>query len=56
MGILKDTTGSYGSGMVAFGSLALVGMLALLRLNAIWQQDWPRDMARRAGLVGSSAD
>ncbi|HEY3443878.1 MAG TPA: nitrate/nitrite transporter [Paludibaculum sp.] len=51
MGVLRDLTGSYGSGMLAFGGLALVGLLALLRLNAVWQQEWPREVARRAGLI-----
>jgi NNP family nitrate/nitrite transporter-like MFS transporter len=50
MGLLKDLSGSYGTGLAAFGVLVFGGLLWLIRLGSVWQQAWPEDTSRRAGL------
>lgn len=51
MGFLKDATGSYGAGLLAFGGLTLGVMGVLVWLGSRWLAEWPEETLRRAGVV-----
>jgi MFS transporter, NNP family, nitrate/nitrite transporter len=51
LGVLKDTTGTFGSGFAVLAVLAGVGVAALLGLRGHWRKTWPRHAVLRAGIT-----
>jgi NNP family nitrate/nitrite transporter-like MFS transporter len=54
LGLLKDRTGSFGSGFAVLASLAFCGFAVLLALGKRWRRTWPESAAARAGLLPRS--
>lgn len=50
LGVVKDQTGSYSSGFIVCGTLALFGCVSLLLRGPIWLRDWTSYSASRAGV------
>jgi NNP family nitrate/nitrite transporter-like MFS transporter len=50
LGLVKDMTGSYATGLLGCAAAFLVGTLALLELGARWRVEWPRDAVERSGV------
>jgi NNP family nitrate/nitrite transporter-like MFS transporter len=50
LGLLKDRTGSFGTGFAVLTILALTGVTALVQLREQWRRTWPREAALRAGM------
>jgi NNP family nitrate/nitrite transporter-like MFS transporter len=55
LGSLKQTTGSFGPGLLVCGISAALGVAALLYLGPVWRVHWPAHSAVRAGLVSADA-
>jgi NNP family nitrate/nitrite transporter-like MFS transporter len=54
LGVLKDQTGTYGSGFRVFAIVAIAcGMLMLVVRNG-WQRTWARPEARSSGTIGQT--
>jgi NNP family nitrate/nitrite transporter-like MFS transporter len=51
LGLLKDSTGSFGTGFAVLTCLAASGGVALLTLRERWRTSWPREAALRAGIA-----
>jgi NNP family nitrate/nitrite transporter-like MFS transporter len=51
LGLLKDKTGTFGSGFAVLAGLALTGATVLLLLRGHWSGSWPRAAALRAGIL-----
>lgn len=51
LGLMKDATGSFGTGFAVVASCFFAGIAALLYLKKIWQRSWPAATAARAGLL-----
>lgn len=49
-GVLKDSTGTYATGVAAFGAFVLLGFGVLLMLGSRWQRVWPPALQARAGV------
>jgi MFS transporter, NNP family, nitrate/nitrite transporter len=54
LGILKDRTGSFGTGFAVLAALYLTGAGALFYLQNVWARTWPADAAQRAGIIRES--
>ena len=52
-GVLKDLTGTYATGLAAFGVFLVSGSLSLMLLGTRWNREWPHALRLRAGLVRS---
>jgi MFS transporter, NNP family, nitrate/nitrite transporter len=50
LGVLKDSTGNYGTGLAAFAGYALIGCTALVLPGPRWLREWPSILTARAGL------
>ena len=55
LGVMKDQSGSFGTGLAILSGCFLLGALALLYLKSVWTQTWSPIAAQRAGLVSSRA-
>jgi NNP family nitrate/nitrite transporter-like MFS transporter len=54
-GVLKDTTQSYASGFLLFGSVVVAACAVLyVVLGRRWQRAWPEELLLRAGLASAS--
>jgi NNP family nitrate/nitrite transporter-like MFS transporter len=51
LGLLRDRTGTFGSGFAVLAALALTGSTVLLMLRGNWSRTWPRQAALRAGIL-----
>jgi len=51
LGLLKDKTGTFGTGFAVLAMLACMGVTALLILRQHWRRTWPQDAAERAGIL-----
>ena len=51
LGTLKQTTGSFGPGLVVLSFALFAGAGALLYLGPVWRRQWSVDSAMRAGLL-----
>jgi NNP family nitrate/nitrite transporter-like MFS transporter len=51
LGVMKDQTGSFGTGFAVLASCFLAGAIALAYLKSVWRQTWPAGAAQRAGLT-----
>ena len=56
LGMLKDKTGTFGTGFSVLALLACSGMAALILLRKPWSTTWPDDAATRAGLLAKSPE
>jgi NNP family nitrate/nitrite transporter-like MFS transporter len=50
LGALRDTTGTYATGLAALALVFVVGMLVLLELGARWSERWSPAACRQAGV------
>jgi NNP family nitrate/nitrite transporter-like MFS transporter len=50
LGAVKDVTGAYTLGLVAFAATFLAGMVVLLELGSRWSRDWAPEAVRRSGI------
>ena len=50
LGIVKDATGSYSSGLFAVSLAFLAGTIVLLELGAVWSRRWPVAAVSQAGV------
>lgn len=51
LGTMKQTTGSFGPGLVILSVVVFLGAGALLGLGPVWRRKWSLDSAVRAGLM-----
>jgi NNP family nitrate/nitrite transporter-like MFS transporter len=51
LGILKDKTGSFGTGFFVSAVLVMAGAAALPHLRSVWATNWSEASALRAGLL-----
>jgi MFS transporter, NNP family, nitrate/nitrite transporter len=51
LGLLKDRTGSFGSGFAVLAALAGSGVIVLLAVRNHWRGTWPEEAAIRAGIM-----
>jgi NNP family nitrate/nitrite transporter-like MFS transporter len=51
LGVIKQSTGSFGFGFALLAAAASIGAAALLYLNGVWRRTWPAAAACRAGLT-----
>ena len=50
LGLTKDLTGSYASGLFLFAAAFVAGTLVLLELGARWTQRWSEAAVRQTGV------
>ena len=50
LGALRDTTGTYATGLAALALVFVVGMFVLLELGAWWSERWSPSACRQAGV------
>jgi NNP family nitrate/nitrite transporter-like MFS transporter len=50
LGVAKDLSGHYGTGLAACGAVFTCGLLVLLELGTRWSQQWRREAVSRAGV------
>jgi NNP family nitrate/nitrite transporter-like MFS transporter len=55
LGVVKDVTGSYASGLLGCAAVFLAGTVALLELGARWRLEWPVDAVTRSGVYSYRA-
>jgi NNP family nitrate/nitrite transporter-like MFS transporter len=55
LGMVKDSTGSFGIGFVLVAATVMLGAVSLLYLGRVWRRTWAPQAAELAGLVSSSA-
>jgi NNP family nitrate/nitrite transporter-like MFS transporter len=55
LGLLKDRTGSYATGLAGFAAVVLVGCLALALLGRRWTRSWPESLVNNAGVFACGA-
>jgi len=55
LGIVRDLTGSYASGLFACAAVFLCGTLVLLELGARWAQQWDTKAVRQTGIYSYRA-
>ncbi|MEP6715693.1 MAG: nitrate/nitrite transporter [Terriglobia bacterium] len=51
LGSIKQTTGSFGGGLLICAAAAFTGSLALVFLGPVWRRKWSAESAARAGLL-----
>jgi NNP family nitrate/nitrite transporter-like MFS transporter len=50
LGAVKDTTGTYAIGLMAFAAAFMAGSFVLLELGTRWKERWQLDAIRRSGI------
>jgi NNP family nitrate/nitrite transporter-like MFS transporter len=55
LGVVKDATGSYATGLLGCAAVFLVGTVALLELGARWRMEWPLEAVERSGVYAYRA-
>lgn len=50
LGVVKDRTGQYGSGILLFATVFAVGAFVLLQLGSSWREKWEANSIARAGI------
>lgn len=50
LGFVKGRTGQYGSGILLFSAVFVVGAFVLLQLGSSWREKWAEDSIERAGI------
>lgn len=50
LGAIKDKTGQYGIGILLFGTVFVIGTIALLLLGSAWRESWNEMSAERGGI------
>ncbi len=50
LGIVKDSVGSYATGLIAFGVIFLVGVVALLEFGIRWSAQWAPQAVAQTGI------
>jgi hypothetical protein len=50
LGAIKDSTGSYGPGLLLLALGFAAGALALLHLGSVWTSRWQPDIVSRSGV------
>jgi nitrate/nitrite transporter NarK len=56
LGVLKDKTGTFGTGFAVLTLLAASGATALALLGQHWRRTWPQEAAARAGIRPKAGD
>lgn len=51
LGVLKDRTGSFGTGFAVLSTLAFTGVIVLVALGRYWRKTWSEEAAARAGIL-----
>jgi NNP family nitrate/nitrite transporter-like MFS transporter len=55
LGIVKDSVGSYATGLIAFGVLFLLGVVALLEFGTRWSAQWAPQAVAQTGVYAYRA-
>jgi NNP family nitrate/nitrite transporter-like MFS transporter len=55
LGVARDATGTYGTGLLVCATVFLVGTIVLLELGARWSRRWDADTVRQAGVYSYRA-